>query len=527
VSTFPRRMTRWVRPLVLASVTAAIAVLPAGAAMAGAPSPALVVHTDGGVVRGAALDGGRAFLGIPYAAPPVGSLRWRPPRPAAAWRGIRDATAFAPHCAQSGGPFGVASTSEDCLYLNVYTPSSARAGAPFAPVMVWIHGGALVVGESDDYDPAALVAQGVVVVTINYRLGALGFLAHPALTAESPDHASGNFGLLDQQAALRWVQRNARAFGGDPGNVTIFGESAGGLSVQSQLASPLAAGLFHRAIVESGAYLLSPPTLASAEAAGSSFASQAGCADQTAACLRSLPLGTILAHQPGASPTVDGHVLTQSLDSAFTSGAFNRVPVIEGSNHDEWRLFVAQAEAVSGVPLSAAAYVPTVAATLGIPIAAATALTAAYPLGAYPSPSVALGALGTDAIFACNARRAAGLLARYVPTYQYEFNDPDAPQQFFPGVSFPTGAYHAAELQYLFSFNRGTPPQLRADQIELSRTMVRYWTRFARAGNPNSAPAPAWPRYDPTTQPFQALVPGTSRAATGFGVDHKCALFGG
>ena len=527
MSTFPRRVTRWARPLVLVLAIAATAVLPAGTAMAGAANPSVVVHTDQGVVRGSARDGLRAFLGIPYAAPPVGNLRWRAPQPAAAWRGVRDATAFASHCAQSVSPFGVASASEDCLYLNVYTPSSVRPGVPFAPVMVWIHGGALVVGESDDYNPAALVAQGVVVVTINYRLGALGFLAHPALSAESPDHASGNFGLLDQQAALRWVQRNARAFGGDPRNVTIFGESAGGLSVSSQLASPLAAGLFDRAIVESGAYLLSPPTLASAEATGASFASQAGCTDQTAACLRSLPLATILALQPGASPTVDGHVLTQSLGGAFGSGAFNRVPVIEGSNHDEWRLFVAQAEVTSGAPLSAAAYVPTVAATLGIPIAAATALTAAYPLSAYPSPSVALGAVGTDAIFACNARRVAGLLSQYVPTYQYEFNDPDAPQQFFPGVSFPTGAYHAAELQYLFSFNRGTPPQFSAGQVELSRTMVRYWSRFARAGDPNSPPVPAWPRYDVTAQSYQALVPGTSGTATGFAVDHKCALFGG
>lgn len=523
--THDRRAIRWARSLALVLVVVT-ALIPAGAAAAGGHS-SVIVHTDGGVVRGIRADGVRSFLGVPYAAPPVGDRRWRPPQPAAAWHGVRDATAFGPHCAQPSSPFGVASTSEDCLYLNVYTPSLASPGLPLAPVLVWIHGGALVVGESDDYDPADLVARGVIVVTLNYRLGALGFLSHPALTGESPNHASGNLGLLDQQAALRWVQRNARSFGGNPAKVTIFGESAGGLSVHSQLTSPLAAGLFDRAIVQSGAYLPAPPTLASAEAAGSAFATRAGCADQTAACLRSLPVETVLAQQAGASPTVDGYVLTQSIASAFTSGAFNRVPVIEGSNHDEWRLFVAQAEATSGVPLSAEAYVPTVAATLGISIAAATALSAAYPLSAYPSPSVALGAVGTDAIFACNARRVAGLLSQHVPTYQYEFNDPDAPQLFFPSVSFPTGAYHAAELQYLFGLARATPPARTPEQIALSHTMVRYWTQFARTGSPNSVPNPAWPSYDTTNQQFQALVPGTSRTETGFAADHKCSLFGG
>jgi para-nitrobenzyl esterase len=526
VATFLRRVARWTCLLVLVPAATAAVPLSAGTA-AGGPSRSVIVHTDKGVVRGTQAGDMRAFLGIPYAAPPVGSLRWRPPQPAAAWPGIRDATQFAPHCAQPATPFGVASTSEDCLYLNVYTPPSAMRGVASAPVMVWIHGGALVTGESDDYNPAMLVARGVIVVTLNYRLGALGFLAHPALTAESPHRASGNFGLLDQQAALRWVQRNARSFGGDPRNVTIFGESAGGLSVHSQLASPLAAGLFDRAIVESGAYLLAPPTLASAEAAGATVASQAGCADQTAACLRSLPVQTILARQAGASPTVDGYLLTQPLATAFASGAFNRVPVIQGSNHDEWRLFVAQTEASSGVPLSASGYVPAVAATLGISIGAATALTAAYPLSAYPSPSVALGAVGTDAIFACNSRRAAGLLSQHVPTYQYEFNDPHAPQPFFPSVSFPTGAYHAAELQYLFTLARGARPVFTPDQVALSQTMVGYWTRFAWAGNPNSPRTPDWPRYHTTDQRFQALVPGTSVTATGFAADHKCALFGG
>jgi para-nitrobenzyl esterase len=532
VATFLRHLTRWT--CLLALVPAATAAAPAsagtaapasaGAAEAGGHGRSVTVHTDHGVVRGKVVGGVRQFLGIPYAAPPVAGLRWRPPQPAPAWHGIRDATAFAPHCAQSASPFGVASASEDCLYLNIFTPSPARRGAP---VMVWIHGGGLVTGESEDYDPAPLVARGVIVVTLNYRLGALGFLAHPALTAESAHHASGNFGLLDQQAALRWVQRNARSFGGNPSNVTIFGESAGGLSVHSQLASPLAAGLFHRAIVQSGGYLLTAPPLSAAEAAGAAFASQAGCADQSAACLRTLPVQTILARQGEANTTVDGYLLPLSPVDAFASSAFNRVPVIEGTNHDEWRLFVAQTEAASGVPLSAAAYVLAIAATLRIPVAAATALAAAYPVSAYPSPSLALGALGTDAIFACNARRAAGLLSQHVPTYQYEFNDPNAPQRFFPSLSFPTGAYHAAELQYLFSLTRGEQPVFTPEQVRLSQTMVWYWTRFAWAGNPNSPRTPSWPRYDTTEQRFQALVPGTSRTATGFATDHKCALFGG
>ena len=217
--------------------------------------------------------------------------------------------------------------------------------------MVWIHGGALVTGESNDYDPAGLVRRGVIVVTINYRLGALGFLAHPALAAR-PGGPSGNYGLMDQQAALRWVQRNIGAFGGDPRNVTIFGESAGGLSVLSQLASPGARGLFSRAIVESGAYNLTQAPLATAEAAGEAFAAKAGCASQTAACLRSLPVSTILDNEDfsGYTPDIDGRVLTQSLKTAFASGQFNRVPVINGTNHDEWRLFVGeyQLEGIAG-----------------------------------------------------------------------------------------------------------------------------------------------------------------------------------
>src|SRR5215472_8615320 len=422
--------SNWVqRGIAGAAVALSVSAGSPGVLLAASQSP--VVATDLGPVRGAATGTMQEFLGIPYAAAPVGDLRWRQPQDHERWNGVRDATSFAPHCPQVATPYGTASTTEDCLFLNVFTPPKTNEGRPhLLPVMFWIHGGGFVVGESDGYDPSNLVAQNVIVVTINYRIGELGFLAHSALTAESSAGASGNYGLLDQQAALRWVQRNIRAFGGNPDNVTIFGESAGGLSVHAQLASPLAAGLFHKAIVESGAYSLQQPPLSAAEANGAAFAASAGCADQSAACLRSLPVATILAHQPGGTmvPNLDGFVLPLTVGAAFFAGQFNLVPVIEGSNHDEWRLFVAQTEATTGTPLTAAGYIPAIAATLGVPVAAAVAIAATYPLAAYPSPSVALGAVGTDAIFACNARVSAQLLSQQkLPTYQYEFNDPNAP----------------------------------------------------------------------------------------------------
>ena len=466
------------------------------------------------------------FLGIPYAAPPVGALRWRPPHPAAPWIGIRDATKFAPHCPQSASPFGQASTSENCLYLNVFTPpGSGRAGHRL-PVMVWIHGGALVTGESDDYDPAKLVSNGAIVVTINYRLGALGFLAHPAL-ASHPGGPSGNYGLMDQQAALRWVQRNIRNFGGNPRNVTIFGESAGGLSVLSQLASPGAHGLFAKAIVESGSYDLTQAPLATAEAAGEAFAASAGCASQTAACLRSLPVATILANQDasGYTPDIDGQVLTQSIGTALSSGQFNRVPVINGTNHDEWRLFVALSE-LEGAPVTTANYQAMIASTLGVSAPIAAAVAAQYPLSAYPSPSVALGAVGTDAIFACPALTIDQSLSKYVPTFAYEFNDENAPELFLPPVSFPYGAAHASEIQYLFDLPDATfPSPLSAQQEQLATTMKQYWTNFAATGSPSSATEPLWPQFSSSSQQMISLIPPQPQAETDFAAEHNCAFW--
>jgi para-nitrobenzyl esterase len=481
-----------------------------------------IVRTDKGLVQGSSTDTTRQFLGIPYAAPPVGNLRWKPPQPAEPWDGVRDATQFADHCPQPPSPFGVASVTEDCLYLNVYRP---KHGWPvLRPVLVWFHGGALYLGESDDYGAKRLLEEGIVVVTVNYRLGALGFLAHPALSAESSYGGSGDYGIMDQQAALRWVRRNIWRFGGDPFRVTIAGESAGGLSVHTHLASPQSAGLFRGAIIESGAYALDQLPLNVAEFLGSVFASTAGCADQSASCLRGLSVPDILASQPGNTiPDLDGFVLEQTVRSALESGEFNRVPVLQGTNHDEWRLFVALDELVSG-PLAPEDYVDAIASTLGVDDATAAFVATLYPLSSYPSPSEALGAVGTDAIFACNGRVSLGLLSQHVRTYAYEFDDPNAPQTILPPIlSFPLGAFHASELQYLWDLN-GVPSfsLFDQDQQHLARQMVSYWAQFVRLGNPNRFFGPPWPRYSPQTDGFLSLSPAGSQLINDFAADHHC-----
>ena len=498
----------------------------AGASILGAQAVASapVTGTANGPVRGLASGAADEFLGIPYAAPPVGALRWQPPQPPANWSGVRDATHFASHCPQLPGPFGQGSTSEDCLHLNVFTPSHSRAGSRF-PVMVWIHGGALVTGESNDYDPTALVADGVTVVTINYRLGALGFLAHPALA--DANGQSGDYGLMDQQAALRWVQRNIASFGGNPHDVTVFGESAGGLSTLSQVASPQAKGLFQRAIVESGSYNLTQAPLATAEAAGEAFATRAGCASQTAACLRDLPVSAILASQDAAgyTPNISTEVLPETLGTAFATGSFNRVPIINGTNHDEWRLFVALSE-LTGNEVTAANYQSMISSTLGVSPAVAAIIAARYPLTKFPSPSVALGAVGTDAIFACPALTIDQLLSRIVPTFGYEFNDENAPQDFLPPVSFSYGAAHASEIQYLMGLPTAVfPGMFSAQQQQLAATMKGYWTNFARRGFPASFGTPSWPLFNNLTHKLQSLVPAVPRTETDFAGTHNCAFW--
>lgn len=493
----------------------------------------------------------RQFLGVRYAQPVTLNLRWKPPQPVTPSVVTQDATQFGNHCPQGPTPFGNATLTEDCLFLNVYTPnrsgdhdSDRGDGRDFGrdegrPVMVWIHGGALAVGESNEYDATRLVQRGVVVVTINYRLGALGFLAHPALTGESPDRISGNYGFQDQQAALKWVRRNIRAFGGDPEKVTVFGESAGGLSTFVNLVSPTARGLFHRAIVQSGAYMLTQPTLAQAEAAGANFANALSCNQPNPAdvltCLRALPVSTILGVASfSPAPNIDGKILTQSVGSALANGQFNRVPLMNGSNRDEWNLFVALDFDLTGHPVTAATYPAAIAATIGVaPTNPAVALVQAqYPGASFPSYDQAVGALGTDAIFACTARFADELASGFVRTFAYEFNDGNAPQNFLPPVSFPYGAAHASEIQYIFppanpsglGLNLPQMP-LNANQRLLADKMVGYWTEFARNGDPNGNGAPHWPQFERGRQVMQSLVPPTPTTETNFATAHQCAFW--
>jgi para-nitrobenzyl esterase len=517
-----RRCLRVTRAVVLLSAIGIAAFAGANPAAAGDAS---VVRTQHGLLRGAVGGGVRLFQAIPYAAPPVGALRWAPPGPVPSWRGVRDATKPAPACAQaasvlSGRVSAGGSTTEDCLFLNVFTPERARGPLP---VMVWIHGGGFTSGAAGDYDATALTTRGpALVVTINYRLGPFGFLALPGLSSEARDHSSGNFGLQDQQSALRWVRANILAFGGNPFDVTVFGESAGGLSVCAQLASPTAARLFERAITESGPCAATLPALATAETTGSAFAARVGCAGPAGqvACLRALPVSAVLAGGTVGGPNVGGAILPRQIPAAISSGSFNRVPVMEGTNHDEDRLFVALQFDLAGRPVTAAQYPALIAAQFG---AAASSVLAQYPLAAFANPSLALATVVTDSRFACGARLADRLLSAAVPTFAYEFNDPNAPEFLVQDPVMPLGAFHASELAYLFP-----PPGvsiLTPQQAALADQMARYWTRFAATGSPNAPGSPRWVRFTSANDRFQSLAPTSTGSITTFAADHRCAFW--
>lgn len=502
-------------------------------------------ETYAGVVAGGTTD----FLGIRYAAAPIGSLRFAAPTPPAAVSGTVPAVQFGSSCPQTASTFGMASVNEDCLFLNIFIPNPPVSANNRFPVMVFFHGGAFVFGEGSDYDGSPLAIQGnVIVVTIDYRLGILGYLADAALDAQSATRASGNYGLADQQFALQWVRQNISAFGGDPGKVTIFGESAGGFSVCANVVSPASAGLFARAITESGPCSSSLPTKTEAETEGAGIAAALGCSQSTSAavvsCLRSSTVPQILAVQNAITsqnsiasltaffPNVDGVLIPQEPVLSLLLGQFNHVPLLMGTNHDEGRLFIAvdfDLNPLAG-PLTATEY-PTAVATIA---AAAVAeggssnpqlvstitgeILKEYPLGHYASPDLALSAVFTDSAFSCPSNLGMELTSFQVPTFGYEFNDERAPMAFLPPVSFPYGATHTDELQFLFPFGTNLTP---AEQ-KLATTMKDYWTTFAANGDPNLASRPFWPPFSIFVGDDQSLKPAVPSVEFNLATAHKC-----
>jgi len=494
------------------------------------------VETGTGPIQGKLNTATITFLGIPYAKPPVGELRWQPPQPAERWTEVLDATQFRHRCLNNLSPAPQSGASEDCLFLNVYVPrnpaSAAGSAAKPFPVMVWIHGGSNVSGSGDSADPTPLLTlgDGVVVVTLNYRLGPFGFLAHPAL--DTPGVPAANQGVMDQQLALRWVQQNIERFGGDPGNVTNFGQSAGGMNVQSLLISPLSAGLFHRAIVQSGGYMLDAPSLADSQKRGVEFAKRVGCEENTASCLRALDAAKILDNTDLLGPgrafdfaTVDGRVLTETQRAAFTAGRFHRVPVLVGNNTDEGLLFM-------DPKLSMDAHRQMLEAVLSAKGKDPAGALAAYSLENYPNAYEASSAAHGDEYYACGAQTSARLLAQWVPAYSYEFAD-DAASSY--------RAAHSTELKYLFDLSMtselgdgpykhiglavsGRPDELPPGSKALSLAMRTSWVSFARSGSPVS---PLFPRWPPAREAIQVLKPGAPEVQSleAFAVRHHCALW--
>lgn len=485
---------------VMKTVLTALAALLSIAAAQAQPVPTIRIAQ--GAVRGTTTEQGvRVYKNIPYARPPIGEQRWRPPVPAAPWQGVRDGSSFGPACFQPELPAGNVYVdtpermSEDCLSLNVWMPKNARN----APVMVWIHGGSLTTGYSGSpmYQAAALAARGVVVVTINYRLGVLGFLAHPGLSAESPHASSGNYGMLDQIEALRWVRGNAAAFGGNAGNVTIFGESAGAMSVMMLMASPLSRGLFDKAIVQSGGMpnmmeLKTPAFgMPSAEQIGSKVAAALGAPDPKT--LRALDPAALVrdAAKVGfpAGVSVDGWVMREQMIDTFDRGGQARVPLIAGFNRNE---ITTLGRFAPPLPADAAAYEAKIRANYG-------ALADAF-LRLYPASRIEESVLAAtrDGSFGWGmqhlARRQAAL---GVPTYLYRFD------RSYPAAGGKQyGAFHAIEIPYVFGLTgKPLPPAWPAmpdtlAERRISAPMLDYWTSFAKTGRPRSARDAAWPRYD-------------------------------
>lgn len=498
--------------------------------------PRPMVTTTRGPVLGVVEDGIQHYYGIPYAAPPVGPLRWRAPEPAAAWTAPRDAARKGAACPQAPGLLvGGPDIAEDCLFLNLWTPPP-QSPTP-RPVMVFIHGGGFGAGSGNDgqYDGPELARRGAVVINFNYRLGQLGFLGHAALAAEDTAHrSSGNYGLMDQQAALRWVRDNAAAFGGDPSNVTIFGESAGGISVCAHVTSPVSAGLFHRAITQSGpcSFLITPlrdedatAPVQSAASQGRLFAQALGCTTATdvVACMRGKTVAEVLAAAPrpieleryGAryQPTIDGYILTEAPWRALAAGRFNRVPFITGSNQDEGTVFT-RGQTIANEAAYRAAVMPLVPEHVDD-------VLRLYPISAYGTALAAFTAFAGDAVFTCASRAQARLVAATgTPAYQYYFSKLNQRANAVTGL----GVFHSAEIAYVFGRFTGFFARTDADTT-VSDAMGLAWTRFAASGNPNPMGAATWPAFtaaNDTYMEFGDMI----RTATGLRRD-RCDVMEG
>jgi para-nitrobenzyl esterase len=486
-----------------------------------AQSSSRLAQTDKGPVIGTQDGSVSAFLGIPFAAAPVGDLRFRPPQPHAAWTTPFPATSFGPPCPQ-GASLQTPSLNEDCLTLNVFQPVG---GGDARPVLVFLFGGSFKAGSAGtggpngpNYDGSRIAARtGDIVVTVNYRLGALGFLALPALDAESPNHVSGNYGLLDQQAALRWVADNAPYFGGDPKQVTLFGQSAGALSIVEQMVSPPAQGLFAGVELESVGALPSE-TLAKAEKRDAPILSQTGCstaADQVA-CLRAAPVAALVASTIPVGPNVDGVVIPTAPNKALSAGNFAQVPVLLGSNLNEGTFFIAAA--AGGQAVTEQQLQQTLDKTFGTTPAAA--ILAQYPASTYGTPGQVLSAILTDEFFSCPASDLVQVLAGQVPVEQYEFSQPNPifnfPVSTAPGIA--DGDPHTSELAYVFGHDGAGNPLPSGPNRTLSDAMIDVLGIFSREGSTRLLPdvgSASVPVIELTT-PIQASTTFEARHQCGF-----------
>jgi para-nitrobenzyl esterase len=471
-------------------------------------STANPVKIDGGLVEGTAENGISVYKGIPFAAPPVGDLRWRSPQPIQGWDGVLKADHFARACPQiqfNIPIFPKVETSEDCLYLNVWTP--AQSSDDNLPVMVWIYGGGFAMGATSTplYGGEQLAKMGVIVVSVAYRVGPLGFLTHPELTAESPHKVSGNYGLFDQIAGLQWVQRNIKAFGGDPGRVTIFGESAGGMSVSMLAASPLAKGLFHRAICQSGGSFHpvrmqkdndSIQLLAGAEPAGVEFAKRMGAG--SLAELRQVPpekwQKDPAAQMGGFWPVVDGYVIVGDQYKLYEAGKYNDVPVLIGTNSDEGSMFARATTPEQYEKSTRERFGPFAERVLEF-----------YPGKTQDQTFRAAADLFRDSLFAWPTWAWARLQTKTGTSsaFVYYF-DQKQPPSLLAAFFKSDGASHGSEIAYVFRhLDMGFGAQFTDADRKLSEQMATYWTNFAKNGNPNSSGLPQWPAFhdgQPTVQ---------------------------